>query len=126
MRVCILVVDDESDVELLFRQKFRREIRKGTVEMHFAFSGPEALERLRGGRPPDVVLVLSDINMPGMTGLELLLEIKEEYPGLKVFMITAYDDETKRELAAKYGADDYITKPIDFDALKRKVLATAV
>ena len=127
MRVCVLVVDDEPDVKLLFEQKFRRERRKGLLELYFAFSAKEALEYLdSSGPPPDVVLVLSDINMPGMNGLDLLKAIKEKYPALMVFMITAYDDSTKRELAEEYGADDYITKPIDFDALKEKMFAVQV
>ncbi len=123
MRICVLIVDDEKDVKLLFEQRFRRERRKGEIELHFAFSGFEALQCLQLEPPPDLVLVLSDINMPGMTGLELLQEVKRRFPGLKVFMITAYDDETKRKLAEQYGADDYVTKPIDFGLLKQKIFA---
>jgi len=126
VRVCVLVVDDEPDVKLLFEQKFRRERRRGLLELHFALSANEAIEVLETGEPPDVVLVLSDINMPGMNGLDLLKAIKAKYPDLTVFMITAYDDAAKRELAEQYGADDYITKPIDFNALKEKIFAVPV
>ena len=89
----VLIVDDERDIELLFRQKFRKEVRAGVVELCFAFSGEEALASLRDDESADVVLVLSDINMPGMTGLELLREVKSEFSGIRVHMITAYGDE---------------------------------
>ena len=117
----ILIVDDEQDVEWLFRQRFRRELRRGELDFTFAFSGEEALRYLRSGRAAGVVLVLSDINMPGMTGLELLKHIKAEHPELKVVMITAYGDEHNHQTALSYGADDYFTKPIDFDVLKEQV-----
>ena len=117
----ILIVDDERDVEWLFRQRFRRELRRGELDFTFAFSGEEALRYLRSGRAAGVVLVLSDINMPGMTGLELLKHIKAEHPELKVVMITAYGDEQNHQRALSYGADDYFTKPIDFDVLKEQV-----
>jgi CheY-like chemotaxis protein len=120
--VKVLVVDDEPDVELLFRQKFRREVRGGSLELHFARSGEEALTRLAEPGVADVVLILSDINMPGMHGLELLRRIKEQSPELKVCMITAYDDSEKYETAMRYGADGYVTKPIDFERLRREVL----
>ena len=115
-----LVVDDEEDVAWLFRQRFRREVRKGRIELEFAHSGQEALTKLRT-EEPEVVLVLSDINMPGMTGLDLLKAIKQERPELKVHMITAYSDDENRETAMAYGAEGYLTKPIDFDALKAQV-----
>jgi CheY-like chemotaxis protein len=115
-----LVVDDEPDVQLLFTQRFRRETRKGIVSLHFAPSGAEALRFLRE-RAVDVVLVLSDINMPGMTGLELLRVIKAEFPNLRVLMVTAYDDATMQAEALEYGAEGYFTKPIDFSELKREV-----
>jgi CheY-like chemotaxis protein len=118
----VLVVDDEPDVELLFRQKFRREVRGGSLELHFARSGEEALTRLAEPEVADVVLILSDINMPGMHGLELLRRIKEQSPDLKVCMITAYDDSEKYETAMRHGADGYVTKPIDFERLRREVL----
>jgi CheY-like chemotaxis protein len=118
----IMVVDDEEDVQLLFRQRFRREIKKGEIEFHFAFSAREALDYLHSQGPECVVLILSDINMPGMNGLELLKIIKETFPNLKVFMITAYGDEENFRIAMEYGADDYINKPVEFDKLKEKIL----
>lgn len=116
----VLVVDDEKDVEWLFRQRFRREVRSGELELAFAFSGQEALDYLRRSAA-DVMLVLSDINMPGMTGLELLKTIKAEYPDLKVMMITAYGDGHNYDEAMRCGADDYFTKPLDFSTLKSKM-----
>ena len=118
----ILVVDDEADVADLFRQHFRRETRQGTYMMHFAASGEEALDRLSGEIRPAVVAVLSDINMPGMDGLQLLAEIKQRYPDLPDMMVTAYGDEERRRLAAEYGAAEFITKPVDFDQLKAQLL----
>ncbi|TVQ75713.1 MAG: response regulator [Balneolaceae bacterium] len=116
-----LVVDDEKDVELLFRQKFRREIKEGKLEMIFAFSGKEALRILKSNEPPDVVYVFSDINMPGMTGLELLDEIKTEYPDIAVSMISAYGDQENYKRAIESGAKDFFTKPIDFQTLKSEI-----
>jgi CheY-like chemotaxis protein len=110
MSVSILVVDDEPDVADLFRQRFRRESRQGTYVMHFAASGVEALDRLAGEIQPTLVAVLSDINMPGMDGLELLDEIKQRRPDLPVMMVTAYGD-----------AFEFITKPVDFDRLKEQI-----
>jgi CheY-like chemotaxis protein len=118
----IMVVDDEEDVQLLFRQKFRKEIKKGQIEFHFAFSAMEALEYLNSQPENCVVLILSDINMPGMNGLELLKIIKEKFSNLKVFMITAYGDEENYRIAMEYGADDYLHKPVEFDNLKEKIL----
>lgn len=115
-----LVVDDEPDVKFLFTQRFRRESRKGLVELQFAHSGHEALEYLREG-DLDCVLVLSDINMPGMTGLELLSIIKTEFPDLRVLMVTAYDDASMQQQALESGAEGYLTKPLDFSELKREV-----
>ena len=115
-----LVVDDEPDVKFLFTQRFRRETRKGLVDLRFAHSGEEALEILRS-RTLDVVLVLSDINMPGMTGLELLRVVKAEFPNLRVLMVTAYDDAALQEEAFTNGAEGYLTKPLDFTELKREV-----
>jgi CheY-like chemotaxis protein len=117
----ILVVDDEQDVQWLFRQRFRREVKAGQLSLQFAFSGKEALDYLQQGGAAHVVTVLSDINMPGMTGLELLQKIKTAYPDLKVIMITAYSDEYNYQTALASGADDYFTKPIDFSTLKRKI-----
>ena len=120
----ILVVDDEKDVELLFRQKFRREIRKGDKEFAFAFSGEEALAYMKE-HEHEAVLILSDINMPGMNGLELLEKIKKNYhkPPPVVMMITAYGDEENYKTAKNLGADDFLTKPLDFAALKDKLNA---
>jgi CheY-like chemotaxis protein len=121
MSVSILVVDDESDVVTLFRQQFRRETRAGTYVMHFAASGEEALERLTDGIEPDLIVVLSDINMPGMDGLALLQEIKTRRPDMPVMMVTAYGDDERRRLADEYGAMEFITKPVDFDLLKQQL-----
>ena len=119
----IMVVDDEKDVEMLYRQRFRRELREGTLELHFAFSGEEALTTLDRLSPLNIVFILSDINMPGMTGLELLKIVKERYPHLRVCMITAYNDESNFKTAMDYGAEQYLTKPIDFEHLRRQVLS---
>jgi CheY-like chemotaxis protein len=117
----ILVVDDEPDVADLFRQHFRHEARQGTFVMHFAASGAEALDRLSAEIRPALVAVLSDINMPGMDGLQLLAEIKQRFPDLPVMMVTAYGDEERRRLATEYGAAEFITKPVDFDQLKTQL-----
>jgi CheY-like chemotaxis protein len=117
-----MIVDDERDVELLFRQKFRKELKNGEVAFHFAFNGEDALHYLRALDPFDLVLVLSDINMPGMTGLELLKIIRAEYPLLRVLMVTAYGDESNYGKAMESGASDFITKPVDFVLLKEKIL----
>lgn len=116
-----LVVDDERDVEILFRQRFRKEIRQGQVELEFAFSGEEALTRVRSTEPPDVVYIFSDINMPGMSGLDLLEEVKSEYPHIHVSMISAYGDDENYKKAIKSGAKEFFTKPIDFDSLRKEV-----
>lgn len=113
-----LVVDDERDVEMLFRQKFRKEVRKGLLELVFAFSGKEALELLQSTQPPDVVYIFSDINMPGMTGFELLEKVKSQFPQIKVSMISAYGDSENHDRAMNSGAKEFFTKPIDFDSLK--------
>jgi CheY-like chemotaxis protein len=117
----IVVVDDEPDVKALFEQRFRREIRLKQMVLHFAFSGEEALKLLAHRGVADIVLILSDINMPGMNGLELLKQIKERYPQLKVYMITAYGDEDSHRRAVEYGCDDYLTKPIDFSVLRNRI-----
>jgi CheY-like chemotaxis protein len=121
MSASILVVDDEPDVGELFRQRFRRETRQGTYVMHFAASGAEALDRLAGEIQPTLVAVLSDINMPGMDGLELLAEIKQQFPDLPVMMVTAYGDNERRKRAADYGAAEFISKPVDFEHLKAQL-----
>lgn len=117
-----MVVDDEKDIQLLFEQRFRKEIKSGKVAFLFAFSGEEARDYLETNGHADLNQILSDINMPGMNGLELLRWIKNNYPKLKVAMITAYGDQENYEQAIEYGCDDYMTKPIDFDNLKEKVL----
>lgn len=119
----VMVVDDEEDVQLLFRQRFRRELRAKRIILHFAVSGEAALAYLEQHDSVDIVLVLSDINMPGMSGLELLQRIKARYVHIKVFIITAYNDEDNYRTAMRYGADDYLTKPLDFDALRQKIWA---
>lgn len=117
----VLVVDDEQDMELLFIQQFRKEIRRGDLELIFAFSGQEALEVLESADPPDVIYVFSDINMPGMTGLELLDVIKQRYPAIQVSMISAYGDRDNHRRAMESGAKDFFTKPIDFERLRQEV-----
>lgn len=117
----VLVVDDELDVEALFKQRFRREIKAGVLSCQFAHSGEEALAYLRSNGPAELILILSDINMPGMSGLELLKHIKQAHGDLKVFMITAYGDSQNYNAAIAAGADDFINKPIDFDSLKAKI-----
>jgi CheY-like chemotaxis protein len=121
MTVSILVVDDEPDIAELFRQRFRREARQGVYVLHFAGSATEALDRLAGTIEPQLIVILSDINMPGMDGLALLREIKRLRADLPVMMVTAYGDEERRRLAAEHGAADFITKPVDFDLLKARL-----
>jgi CheY-like chemotaxis protein len=118
MTTRILMVDDESDAQELFRQNFRREIRGGVYSFDFALSGEAALELLQGREPPRVVLVLSDINMPGMSGIELLAEIRKTWPEVGVFMITAYGDDATETKARELGAVRFLTKPVDFEVLK--------
>jgi CheY-like chemotaxis protein len=121
MTVSILIVDDEPDVAELFRQRFRREARQGVYVLHFAGSGEEALGKLADGIEPQLIGILSDINMPGMDGLALLREIKARRPDLPVMMVTAYGDDERRRRAGEYGAADFITKPVDFELLKRQL-----
>ncbi len=118
----ILVVDDEKDVQVLFEQRFRKEIKSGEMELAFAFSGEEAL-LFMNEHEHEAVLILSDINMPGMSGLELLQHIKVKYekPPPVVMMITAYGDDENYNQAMKLGADDFLTKPVDFTTLKEKL-----
>jgi CheY-like chemotaxis protein len=116
-----LVVDDEPHIADLFRQRFRREARQGTFVMHFATSGAEALDRLAQEIQPRLAAVLSDINMPGMDGLQLLGEIKQRRPDLPVMMVTAYGDDERRRRAAELGAVEFITKPVDFGQLKEQL-----
>ena len=121
MSVSILIVDDEPDVADLFRQRFRRETRAGTYVLHFATSGEEALNRLTSEIKPQLIVILSDISMPGMDGLELLRVIKDRRPELPVMMVTAYGDDERRRRAAEYGAMEFVTKPVDFDLLKTRL-----
>lgn len=118
----ILVVDDEADVQPLFIQRFRQEIRSHELEFDFALSGEEALEYLKK-KHSEVVLILSDINMPGMSGIELLSKIRHEYdaPPPVVMMITAYGDDENYQQAMQNGANDFLTKPLDFKLLKEKL-----
>ncbi|MET0638148.1 MAG: response regulator [Chitinophagaceae bacterium] len=118
----ILVVDDEQDVKMLFEQRFRKEIKSNEVQFAFAFSGEDALAYLNANQH-EAVLILSDINMPGMSGLELLESIKQKYhlPPPIVMMITAYGDAENYNMAKKLGADDFLTKPVDFELLKEKL-----
>ena len=118
----ILAVDDETDVQNLFEQRFRKEIKSGEVEFVFANSGNEAMSYLTN-HTHEAMLILSDINMPGMSGLELLQEIKQKFenPSPVVMMITAYGDDENYNLAIKFGADDFLTKPVDFNLLKEKL-----
>lgn len=122
----ILVVDDEQDIQALFEQRFRKEIRDKKVEFFFAFSGEEALERMRT-MEHEAVLILSDINMPGMNGFQLLEEVKKKYlkPPPVVMMITAYGDAENLRMAKELGADDFLTKPVDFTTLKEKLNLTS-
>jgi len=121
----IMVVDDETDVKELFRQRFRKEIRAGEMDFIFYHSAENALEALKNNGHTDVVLILSDINMPGMNGLELLHILKKEVPNIKVMMVTAYADDENYQQAMRYGADGFVNKPIDFTALKEKMIEAA-
>ncbi len=122
MSMKIMVVDDEQDVQVLFQQRFRKEVKAGQLEFQFALSGEAAWTFLEQQAPSEAFLILSDINMPGMNGLELLKRIKAKYSHLKVFMITAYGDENYYRTAIASGADGYATKPINFDELKKNIL----
>ncbi|MGA8444310.1 MAG: response regulator [Roseiarcus sp.] len=121
MTVSILIVDDEPDVAILFRQQFRREAREGAYVLRFALSAAEALETLATDIEPQLIVILSDINMPGMDGLALLREIRMRRPDLPVMMLTAYGDEERRRRAAEYGAAEFLTKPVDFEFLKERL-----
>lgn len=121
MSTSILVVDDEPDVAELFRQRFRREVRDGTYVIHFATSGEMALDQLSDGIEPTLIVILSDINMPGMDGLALLHAVKERFPDLPVMMVTAYGDDERRRRASELGAREFLSKPVDFDALKSQL-----
>jgi two-component system chemotaxis response regulator CheY len=118
----ILVVDDEADIQPLFMQRFRKEIKNGEFEFNFALSGEEALNYIHAAHS-EIVLILSDINMPGMSGIELLSHIRTQYatPPPIIMMITAYGDEENRRQAIAGGANDFLTKPLDFPLLKDKL-----
>ena len=121
MSVLVLVVDDEPDVEALFRQQFRRDLRAQRFVMDFARSAPDALARVGSTIEDSLILILSDINMPGMTGLEMLPKVKEMRPEVPVIMITAYGDADTRRKALENGATDLLTKPIDFVTLRQEI-----
>ena len=121
MTATILVVDDEPDVEALFRQKFRRDLRSGRFTMEFAVSASEALARAANVADPSLILILSDINMPGMSGLEMLPRVRAERPEVPVIMITAYGDADTRREAIERGAVGLLTKPIDFSLLRHEI-----
>jgi CheY-like chemotaxis protein len=121
MSASILIVDDEADVAELFRQCFRRELRQGQYVMHFAQSGEAALDILQQDVQPELLVILSDINMPGMDGLSLLREVKQRRAELPVIMVTAYGDDERRRKANEYGAAEFVTKPVDFDLLKQQL-----
>jgi len=118
----ILVVDDEKDIQVLFEQRFRKEIKNGQVEFIFSFSGEDALQQLNRWEH-EAMLILSDINMPGMSGLQLLENVKKKYmkPPPIEMMITAYGDSENHRIAKELGADDFLTKPVDFTMLKEKL-----
>ena len=121
MSLLILVVDDEPDVEMLFRQQFRRDLREGRFAMEFAQSGEMALRRIADAKGVSLILILSDINMPGMTGLELLPKAKAARPDVPIIMITAYGDADTTRKALENGAEALLTKPIDFVALRSEI-----
>jgi len=129
VNILVLVVDDEPDVEALFRQQFRRDLRAERFVMDFASSAPDALARIAETIEQSLILILSDINMPGMTGLEMLPKVKEIRPEVPVIMITAYGDADTRRKAIEGGASGLLTKPIDFTVLREEIdtrLAEAV
>ena len=121
MNILVLVVDDEPDVEALFRQQFRRDLRAQRFVMDFASSAPDALARIAATIEQSLILILSDINMPGMTGLEMLPKVKEIRPEVPVIMITAYGDPDTRRKALEGGASGLLTKPIDFTVLREEI-----
>ncbi len=118
MPLKVLIVDDEKDVEMLFRQRFRKALKENLLELEFAFSGEDALQVLSLPGRPEFALILSDINMPGMSGFELLEKIKSRFPDLKVIMISAYGDDEHQQKAKALGADDFISKPVNFRELE--------
>ena len=123
MTARVLVVDDEPDAEPLFRQQFRREVREGLYRLDFTRSGETALHMIDGLAGDEIILLLLDINMPGMSGLDLLPKIKGRKPGLPVFVISVYGDTDTESRALKHGADEFLTKPVDFAKLRRDIMA---
>lgn len=121
MNVLVLVVDDEPDIEALFRQQFRRDLRDGRFEMGFAGSGPQALGLIAAAAGRDIILLLSDVNMPGMSGFDLLTRARALRPDVPVVLITAYDDPVTRARAEASGAEGLIPKPIDFGLLRSEI-----
>ena len=121
MNLRIRVVDDEPDVEVLFRQQFRRDLREGRFTMEFARSAPAALQRITDAAGASIILILSDINMPGMSGLELLPKAKAMRPDIPIIMITAYGDADTKRQAIENGAEALLTKPIDFGMLRSEI-----
>ena len=121
MNLLILVVDDEPDVELLFRQQFRHDLRSGRFTMEFAQSAPAALQRITDAADVSIIMILSDINMPGMSGLELLPKAKAVRPDVPMIMITAYGDAETKQKALENGAEALLTKPIDFTMLRTEI-----
>jgi CheY-like chemotaxis protein len=121
LSVYILVVDDEPDVEALFRQQFRRDLRAGRFAMEFVLSADAALARAAELRDPSLILILSDVNMPGMSGLEMLPKVRAERPDVPVIMITAYGDAETRRNAIERGAVGLLTKPVDFAVLRHEI-----
>jgi len=121
LNLLILVVDDEPDVEVLFRQQFRRDLRAGRFSMEFAPSAPAALQRIADASDRSLILILSDINMPGMSGLELLPKAKALRPDVPIIMITAYGDAETKRRALERGAEALLTKPIDFTTLRSEI-----
>jgi YesN/AraC family two-component response regulator len=117
----VLFVDDETDVKDLYLQRFRKDIKSGTLEPVFAHNGAEAVNMLSEMKPDEETLVLSDINMPGMNGFDLLKFVKERFPLLKIFMVTAYGDNNYMDKARQFGADDFFTKPVNFDLLRKRM-----
>jgi CheY-like chemotaxis protein len=117
----IVVVDDEPDVESMFRQNFRRDLRSGRFRMEFALSGQAALEQVKAIPDPSLILILSDVNMPGMTGLEMLPKVKAERPNVPVIMITAYADDATKKKATELGAAGLLPKPLEFGLLRQEI-----
>ena len=121
MSTYIVVVDDEPDVESMFRQNFRRDLRSGRFRMEFALSGQAALEQVKAIPDPSLILILSDVNMPGMTGLEMLPKVKAERPNVPVIMITAYADDATKKKATELGAAGLLPKPLEFGLLRQEI-----